>query len=238
MSRILVAASSRSRHSAGPSCRSGGARLALLPPGQTNDPFPQPIAARRGRDHGDAARVRVAARHRRRRGAHDDARPGTGHAAPVRQRHARPVVHRQPRWQDGDAVSRLSDPKWGVRCSRRAASAGCRASCCIRSSPRPARRDSASSTPTPIPRIRRPRRTSRRPTQQHARHGAARVDRQDAGRGGLRWRRAARADPAASAVPEPQRRHDHVQFRRRVRAPPTSDSSTWASATAAAAATR
>ena len=45
----------------------------------------------------------------------------------------------------------------------------------------------------------------------HARHGPARVDGEDAGRGDLRRRRAARADPAAPAVRQSQRRHARVQ---------------------------
>ena len=47
--------------------------------------------------------------------------------------------------------------------------------------------------------------------EHHARHRAARMDGEDAGRGGLRRRGAARADPAASAVRQSQRRRDRVQ---------------------------
>ena len=58
------------------------------------------------------------------------------------------------------------------------------------------------------------RRTSSRSRQHHAahaRHRAARVDREDAGRRHLRRRPAARADAPPPAVREPQRRPDGVQ---------------------------
>ena len=78
----------------------------------------------------------------------------------------------------------------------------------------------------------------RRPRQPDARHGAARVDGEDARRRDLRRRRAARADPPAAAVRQPQRRPARVQPARRGRARRTSACSTWASPTAAAAAIR
>ena len=49
----------------------------------------------------------------------------------------------------------------------------------------------------------------------HARHGAARVDREEPGRGGLRRRRAARADAVRAAVRQPQRRPAALQSARR-----------------------
>ena len=58
------------------------------------------------------------------------------------------------------------------------------------------------------------------------------------GREGVRRRRAARADPAASAVCQPQWRASHVQSAGDDRAARISACSTWASPTAAAAATR
>ena len=161
MSRLLVAAFVVLASVSGSplSAQQRGLPQGPLPPGQTNDPFPQPIAARRGRHPRHASRVRIAPGHRRRCRAHDDARRGAGHAAPVRQRHARPAVYRERGWQDGDAVPRCQRSEVGRRrSSRKAASAGCRASCSIHSSPSPARRgfgklyaytDTSNQTPAP-----------------------------------------------------------------------------------------
>ena len=145
--------------------RGGGSRTAA--PGRADQRSVSAADRRdRGRHHGHAARVRVAAGHRRRRRAHDDPRRRAGarggcSSATCAARSTRVSCGRQ----DRDAVPRSSTIRSGASpCSRRAASAGCRASCSTRSSRRPARRASASSTPTRTPRTRRRRRTSRRQT--------------------------------------------------------------------------
>ena len=155
-----------------------------LPAGQTNDPFPQPIARDQGvitvtlREFaslpdidGVAARMMTLVEE-----------PAT--RAPVRQRHARPALHRECGWQDGDAVPRSPRSEVG----RPRAVAGPRARVAELRAP---------------PAVRAGRHAGLRQAlhlhrhlepgagaglhdaqpDQHARHRAARMDGEDAGRG-------------------------------------------------------
>ncbi len=121
-----------------------------LPEGATNNPFPQPIAREEGaiavplREFaslpdidGVAARMMTLVEE-----------PSTGRLFVSDMRGQLYTVS-----ADGKAVTaylNINDPKWAIRSIRKAASAGCRASCCIHNSRRPAHRGSASSTPTSI----------------------------------------------------------------------------------------
>ena len=144
-----------------------------------------------------------------------------GHAPALRQRHARHPLQRQLRRPDRRHYLDLRDPQLGSRASsRRATNAAFRASRSIPTSTAAARPDSASSTPTPTPAIRPlPGGLHSRRRQQHARHGPARMDREDPSAATYDGGRSARVASLRAAVRQPQRRAYH----RSTRSPSTRD---------------
>ena len=184
-----------------------------LPPGQTNEPFPQPIVRSEGviavtlREFASLPDIDGVA-----------ARMMTLVDEPASKRlfvsDMRGLLYTVS--ADGKTVTPyldINDPKWGVPVQSQGRERGVQS---FTLHPQFAQ----AGTPGfgKLYTCSRTRRTRRPPPDfttpsddNHARHRAARVDGEDAGRGHLRRRRAARADPAASAVRESQRRHDRVQ---------------------------
>ena len=87
---------------------------APLPPGQSNDPFPAPIAATEGVIRVNFREFASLPDIGGRRGADDAPGRRARHAASVRQRHARPALQRQLRRQDVTLYLDINDPAWGV----------------------------------------------------------------------------------------------------------------------------